>query len=240
MKPYKFSQSTYRNCRLAALVAVMLEAAGCARLAPRPSTVLPQLAPLVIAGAEHYTIRSTGSDVDFLVYRAGPLAAFGHNHVIRASEIDGDVYLNKDFALSGFKFTLPVKGFRVDEAAERATEGPDFAVQPSPQAIAGTTHNMLSPALLDAEKYPEIVVRSVAVTGLQAAPVITIRVTLRGEQRDVRVPITLAVSGPQLIASGSFDIRQSDFGMTPFSILGGGLQVADTIKVDFRITAVRE
>ncbi|HEX6550541.1 MAG TPA: YceI family protein, partial [Gammaproteobacteria bacterium] len=233
-------RSVYRNFRPAALAVLMLVAAGCAQVAPRPSTVLPQLSPLVTTGAEHYTIRAAGSDVDFLVYRAGPLAAFGHNHVIRASEIGGDVYLNRDFALSGFRFTLPVKGFRVDEAAERATEGSDFAVQPSPQAIAGTTHNMLSPALLDAEKYPEIVVRSAAVAGLESAPVVTTRITLRGVQRDVRVPITLTVSGAQLIASGSFEIRQSDFGMTPFSILGGGLQVADTIKVHFLIMAVRE
>jgi hypothetical protein len=237
MKSVTFSALRCWRPQFVVLALTLLITAGCTRVATRLPAALPVLPPLITAGARHYTIQSTGSDVRFLAYRAGPLAAFGHNHVIHATTINGDVYLNSQFSLSGFAFTLPLKDFQVDEPAERAAEGPDFAVQPSDEAIAGTTHNMLGSALLDEAQYPEIAVRSAAVTGPQINPVVTIRVTLRGVQRDIRIPISLAISGSQLTASGHFDIKQSDFGITPFSILGGGLQVADTVKVEFRIAA---
>ncbi|HEX5339641.1 MAG TPA: YceI family protein [Gammaproteobacteria bacterium] len=214
--------------------------AGCTGVAVKPPATLPVLAPLVTANAAHYTINAEHSEIRFLVYRAGPLAAFGHNHVIRAATIRGEVYLNPKFMLSGFAFTLPVKDFRVDEPAERAAEGSDFDSQPSAAAIAGTTHNMLGPALLDAVHYPEINVRSVQIAGSQTSANVILRIGLRGAQRDVTVPVTLAISDGQLAASGKFQIRQTDFGIVPFSILGGGLQVADTVKVHFRIVAERD
>jgi YceI-like domain len=236
MKLPEFSVSASRR-RPVFLAALFSLIAGCTAVTVKSPVALPALPPLVTVGAEHYTIRSTGSEVRFLVYRAGPLAAFGHNHVIRAATIRGDVYLNREFSRSGFAFTLPVKDFRVDEPAQRAMEGPDFAARPSEQAIAGTTHNMLGPALLDEAHYPVVSVRSVRISGSLANPAATVRITLHGVQRDLKVPLTLTESGSQLVASGKFQIKQSDFGIMPFSILGGGLQVADVVKIDFRIVA---
>lgn len=240
MKASGFSASRHRSILNAALALLLLTVAGCTSVTTRPQASLPRLPPLVTAGAVHYAIRSEGSNVRFLVYRAGPLAAFGHNHVIHAATLHGDVYLNNQFSLSGFSITLPVKDFRVDEPAQRAAEGADFAAQPSAAAISGTSSNMFGPALLDAAHFPEIVVRSVRITGSQSAPMVTLRITLHGAQRELDVPVTLATSGSQLTASGNFDIKQTDFGIAPFSILGGGLQVADTVKVRFRIVAERD
>ncbi|MGH8369918.1 MAG: YceI family protein [Gammaproteobacteria bacterium] len=240
MKASRSSASRHRGILSAALALSLLTVAGCVNVTTGPQASLPPLPPLVTAGAEHYTIRSEGSDVRFLVYRAGPLAAFGHNHVIHAATLQGDVYLNRQFSLSGFSITLPVKAFRVDEPAERAAEGADFAVQPSAAAVSGTSSNMFGPALLDAAHFPEIVVRSVRISGPQSDPVVTVRITLHGIQRELDVPITLATSGSQLMVSCSFDVKQTDFGIAPFSILGGGLQVADTVKVHLRIVAERD
>ena len=44
------------------------------------------------ADIRHYTISSQDSDIRFLVYRAGLLAALGHNHVIRAQTVHGSVF----------------------------------------------------------------------------------------------------------------------------------------------------
>ncbi|HET7921235.1 MAG TPA: YceI family protein [Gammaproteobacteria bacterium] len=213
--------------------------AACAKQVVRAPVTLPALPPLQTAGATHYRINALQSHIVFLVYRAGPLAAFGHNHVIRAAAIRGDVYFNPRFELSGFSFNLPVGKFKVDEPAERKAAGADFDSQPSPAAITGTTHNMLGPALLDVAQYPEISVRSVRVEGVPAAAGITLRINLRGAQRDVTVPVVITATESTLTASGAFTFRQSDFGITPFSVLGGGLQVADAVKVRFRIVAVR-
>lgn len=195
---------------------------------------LPSLPP---AGAVHYAVDAERSDVRFLVYKAGALSSFGHDHVIAARGIQGDVYLAPAFADSGFSLTLPVQQFQVDLPELRAVEGPDFAKQPSPQAVAGTLANMLGARELDAEHYPEIHVRSVKLTGPEWGPDLTVRIGLHGVERDISLPVAIERQGDELTVSGSFDIRQTDFGIKPLSILGGGIQVADTVRIRFRIVA---
>jgi hypothetical protein len=41
-----------------------------------------------------------------------------------------------------------------------------------------------------------------------------------------------------LLARGTLRILQSDFGITPFSVGGGAIQVADEVDVRFAIVAV--
>lgn len=222
---------------------LLLVLTGCASVSarhPLAGPALPPLPPLMTAGATHYIIRPDRSDVRFLVYRMGPLASFGHNHVIRAGGIRGDVYLHRNFALSGFDFTLPVNEFRVDRPADRGVEGADFAKQPSAAAIAGTLANMLGPAALDVAHYPDIHIRSVRLVGPEWGPDATIRIALHGTQREITVPIAINLCGNQLIATGTFKLRQSNFGIKPFSILGGGLRVADIVRVRFHIVAEKD
>jgi polyisoprenoid-binding protein YceI len=224
---------------LAALLgcsAVLLSACQTAPVAVSAAATTP-LPPLPMEGAAHYVIDANLSDVRFLVYRAGALASFGHDHVIQAKELSGDVYLTQDFQASGFTLTLPVAGFVVDPPEARSVEGPDFAKQPSAAAIEGTRKNMLGPDLLDAEHFPAVQVRSVKLLGPDWGPDATVRIELHGASRELSVPIAVDRSGDTLSVTGAFDIKQSDFGITPYSALGGGLQVADTLRVRFHLVA---
>lgn len=219
-------------------LALLLAACQTAPVSVGAGSAVPTLPlPAPAAGAVHYTVDASRSDVRFLVYKAGPLAAFGYDHVIRARGIRGDVYLASDFAASSFSLTLAVKDFEVDVPEDRAVEGPDFAPRPSPQAVQGTTAHMLGPEELDAEHYPEVRIQSVHLVGPEWGPDATIRVTLHGTARDLTVPIALAQEGDDLIATGSFEIVQSEFGIKPHALLGGGLAVGDLVRVRFRITA---
>jgi polyisoprenoid-binding protein YceI len=194
--------------------------------------------PAPAAGAVHYAVDPARSDVRFLVYKAGPLASVvGYDHVVRAHGIQGDVYLASDFAASSFSLTLPVKDFSVDAPDDRSVEGPDFAPQPSPQAVQGTTEHMLGAEELDADHYPEVHIQSVHLVGPEWGPDATIRITLHGTERDLTVPIALTREGDDLVATGSFEIVQSEFGIKPHAALGGGLAVDDLVRVRFRITA---
>ena len=219
----------------------LLAAAGCQTAPPAPSPASKAaeraLPPLNAAGATHYRLRAELSDVRFLVYKAGALSAFGHNHVIQAKALSGDIYLAKDFTQSGFELTLPVKDFEVDAPAVRAVEGTDFATQPSPQAVEGTRLNMLGPAELDAAQYPDIHLRSAFLTGPDWEPDLTVRITLHGVDRDITLPVSIGHCDGQLVVSGAFDVLQSDFGIKPLSLFGGGLSVADRIRVRFRLVA---
>lgn len=206
----------------------------------KPPPVLAPLPPLTTQNTAHYSIQPALSDVRFLVYRAGPLAGFGHNHVIQAAHIQGDIYLGADLQHSGFTLNLPVKDLQVDAPQARAVEGPDFATQPSAPAVQGTYTNMLGAGELDAATYPDIRIRSVGFTGPEWGPDATVRIELHGVARELTVPIALEQRGEFLIVTGAFEIRQSDFGMRPFSILGGGLQVADSVKVRFHLVAQKD
>jgi hypothetical protein len=51
------------------------------------------------------------------------------------------------------------------------------------------------------------------------------------------VPARVEYADGTLVASGSMAIRQSDFGIVPFSVLGGALQVHDRLEMRFRLVA---
>jgi polyisoprenoid-binding protein YceI len=74
--------------------------------------------------------------------------------------------------------------------------------------------------------------------GTPDAPEARLTMRLHGEEKSF--PITFKAVGMgtgQIQADGSFSLRQSDYGITPFSILGGGLKVLDQVDVTFKLQA---
>ena len=227
-------------CFLSALILVL---SGCQ--IPPPVTeegvtkgsALSPLPTLPIKGAAHYKINSDQSEIRILVYRGGPLAKFGHNHVMLAKQITGDVYMAQTLNNSGFILTFPVKQIEIDPPKARAEEGEDFATRPSPEAIDGTRKNMLGTDILDAETFPNIIIRSVDINGPEAKSQAKIQITMHGVTKELSTPVTIEHSEDNLTASGTLTLRTSDFNIKPFSVLGGGLQVQDEIKIRFHILA---
>jgi hypothetical protein len=60
-----------------------------------------------------------------------------------------------------------------------------------------------------------------------------VAITIKGVTRNQMVLLRLRREGPQLRATGEFVIKQSEFGMEPFSVLGGLMAVQDPIGVSF-------
>jgi hypothetical protein len=189
-----------------------------------------------------YRIDENQSELRILVYRAGPLARFGHNHVIVNHSIRGEVSLADKAGESAFWLTVPVAGFVVDDPQARREEGADFPGDIPDDAKSGTLHNMLSAALLDADEFPMITVNSVAESGAQdgsgaGALTATVAISVAGHESTVDVPLTLLVDARRLSATGSLELRQSALGLTPFSLMLGALQVQDAITIKFEIVA---
>lgn len=187
-------------------------------------------------GATDYHVVRADSQLRLRVYRAGPLAALGHNHVISTSDIRGVVYVQPKLERSGFELHVPLKSFVIDKAALRAQEGRGFEAEPSVSAREGTRAHMLGSAVLDAAKYPVMTLRSLGMVGPPWYPRIAVRVTLHGTSHDYVVPTALfhAPHG-RLVATGGLTLKQSDFGIKPFSILNGGLRVRDSVGVSFHL-----
>jgi polyisoprenoid-binding protein YceI len=96
---------------------------------------------------------------------------------------------------------------------------------------------MLKPELLDGDSYPRVKLRSATVGGTLQAPQVTARITIKDVSRDVQVPVKMAVEGAKLTASGEFDVLQTEFGIKPFSVALGALEVQDKLRIKFTIVA---
>ena len=222
-------------------VALTLALTGCATPPTAPDiapAALPELPPAP-AQAVRYTVSAEESELRIIVYRAGRLAALGHNHVVRARGLRGHVDLAPNAHQSVFALSVPVAAFQVDPVDARRDEGEDFSKMPPPAAIEGTTRNMLGKRVLDAERFPTIDIRAVAIVGPAWAPDVTVRITLRGVSRDITVPVMQWHNDRLLVATAVFDVKQSDFGIKPLSVFGGAIAVKDELKVRLRILARR-
>jgi polyisoprenoid-binding protein YceI len=237
----KLRCARWRHLRSTVLCAGLLLLGACQTPSGTPTPPVPTEPSLPAvpptAQATHYSIRSDLSDVRFLVYRAGSLTRLAHSHVVQPKTISGDIYLAMDFHRSSFSLVISVTEFQVDTADARSVEGKEFAELPDADAIAGTTRNMLGKNVLDSVQYPQIDIRSVALVGPAWGPDVTIHIKLRGAERDITVPVAIDYGNGQLVVTAFFEINQTDFGITPLSVLGGALQVANTVRVRMRIVA---
>jgi polyisoprenoid-binding protein YceI len=190
-------------------------------------------------GATEFRVVPERSLLTVLVFRAGPLARLGHNHVIAWRDLTGEVYLTPDRAHSAFELRIPVAQLSVDEPALRAAEGADFAEAVAEDAKAGTRRNMLSAALLDGDRYPAITLRSAAILSTANEYRLSVAVTLKAQTRRITVPVRFSDAGEEIIVTGETRLSQTALGLQPFSVMLGALQVEDELQVRFRVTARR-
>lgn len=210
---------------------------------PAPGAPAVRLVPSPLLGRPFDVIPGR-SRLILLVYRAGPMAALGHNHVIACRCLAGTVYLPRDPLHASFDLRLPVTQLTVDDPALRAAEhSADFPADVSQSARQGTRHNMLGAALLDAAQFPNITLRAAGLrqssNGGPHDMLADVLVQTHGQARSITVPVRYDIEGEQIVITGEFPLKQTDLGLTPFSALGGALQVRDGMEVRLRLVAAR-
>jgi hypothetical protein len=224
-------------------IGITLFAAALLAACGTPQTRGPQIQPGEAAtpppGIPLYRIDSGHSELRLLVYRAGPMARFGHNHVMVNRAVSGWVATTGGVPGSSLSLTIPVTAFMVDPPQARADEGTDFAEDVSDDARDGTRHNMLSEGCLDGERHPNITLTTRSLAMVDGKPVATLTVNVAGHESTLAVPFTVEISSGSVSGSGTFVLRQSDLGLVPFSIMLGALQVQNEITVKFDLVAVK-
>jgi hypothetical protein len=219
---------------------LVLIVAACAERHPRPVAAplraLLSLQSLPAPG--EYPIDSSGSELRLLVYRAGPLRNLGHNHVMVNRAVSGRVQIGPDASTSAFSLRMRADGFVVDDAQSRQEEGGDFPGEIPEDAKAGTRRNMLSGAVLNAAEFPDITVKSTSLTGSLNALNADLEICAAGHTSRMSVPLSLQGGAHRIIASGSMELRQSDLGLVPYSLMHGALQVQDAMQLKFKITVL--
>jgi hypothetical protein len=215
--------------------------AACSPFAPQPAASLPaapaaapamQAPPWQRPGMRILHIAPQESLLTITVRRGGALARLGHDHVIASRTLQGVVAPAPGRAQLRFR----LDEMSVDEASLRQAAG--LTTTPSADAIAGTRHNMLV-RMLEAERYPWV---SIEARRTGDKEVLEADITLHGVTRTLQLPVRIEemADGRGLQASGSLLLKQSDFGIVPFAVLGGAMAVQDQMELAFRITARQE
>ncbi|HKY93084.1 MAG TPA: YceI family protein, partial [Nevskiaceae bacterium] len=177
------------------------------------------------------------SMVRLYVFRAGAAGQkAGHNHVFGVPKFEGKVFV-PDGAPTNARFDLRVRleDLVVDDPAWRAQTGDTFAGARSAEDIAGTLKNMLGPKGLDAAQFPDVRLTSVSVQGDWPILVADVAVTLHGRTRTQPVMLVVRRAPDHVEAAGTMVLRQSDFGVEPFAVLGGLLAVQDAVAIRFAL-----
>jgi len=164
------------------------------------------------------------------------MARLGHDHVIASQDVQGYIALDKTSGQCRADLFVPLSMLIVDDLELRAEAGLDTT--PSPEDIAGTKNNML--LSLEAADFPFTQLSSKDCSGGLSGDKAAVIFTLHGvnQQRDLQINLQL-IDNKQLLISGEFSIRQTDFGIEPFSIMGGLIKVEDNVDLNYRLTARR-
>ena len=222
------------------LLAILLVlTAGCrpVREVASGSTASPAVTTAVPAGFRRYDVVAAESEIRVLVYRDGPMARLGHNHVLRSQALEGKIDLGGKGQDPRISLKVPVAGFSVDDPKLRGEEGEDFPGVVEENSIEGTRRNMLSEALLDGAHFPEIRLTSQEIAGTAPDYTMTIAVVLKGETHELTVPVRVEQRAAELRATGAFTTTHAALGLKPFTVMGGLLSVRDEIRLRFRIVA---
>ena len=221
--------------------------AGCAGRPVREPSGTPGAA--VASSTEDGTVQHEGrvyqivpedSLLTLLVFRGGALARAGHNHVIASHTLTGSAWVPADPERASFEIHVPVADLTIDEPKLRALEGQEFSAEVPDSAREGTKKNMLSEPLLDGAHFPEVVLRSGNMERGAEGMLAQVSVSLRGQTRTIAVPVRYEISGNEVRAQGQLALKQTDLGLTPFSLLGGALRVEDEMTVKFSLVARAE
>lgn len=182
-------------------------------------------------GQPVFEVDPASSLVVIEVRRGGTLAHLGHDHVVASHDVHG--YLAPVDGRADFYLRLD--RLVVDERDLRAEA--QFDTQPSDEAIAATRANMLEKLGAGAHPLALIAARDVAIdaSGIR----MNATLTLNGSTRAINLDPQIVLVDDDLSVDGRVTLEQTKFGITPFSILGGALQVQDVVAVRYRIRARR-
>jgi hypothetical protein len=205
---------------------------------PEPSTGWPAFdyAAPAAAGQDVFRLDPRASLVEVVVRRDGPLARFGHDHVITVHDPEGFLLLGEANTGSHADLRFRLDQLEVDSAAGRQRYGLD--TNPDAADIAATRKNLME-HVLNPEDWPWA---TIGLTGFERqadhySAVATF--SINGSEYNDRQPFSLHEAGGRVTIEGYFIVRQTELGIEPFSALGGGLRVADPLEVHFRLVAVR-
>ena len=186
------------------------------------------------------TLDAQSQAADSVLYRVAPTSRFevrtgtagllgfaGHSHVVRASAFSGwVVYYPADPSSSRVELIIPAESLEV--------------LTPSDTAEIRQVTEAMRTQVLHVAQYPTI--RFAATGGATTVKGMRLQgeLTLVSRTRPVQVDATVQVTDDTLRASGTFTVKQTDFGIKPYrGGPAGTVNVANEVSFVFDVVALR-
>jgi polyisoprenoid-binding protein YceI len=159
--------------------------------------------------------------------KAGLFSFAGHEHVIRALGIRGEIAADAAAVeASSVSLTIDAASLTVQVEGE------------PPEDATKVQTRMRGPELLDVARFPDIVFQSVSVSGKALGQghfevQVSGDLSVHGVKSRVEFPVHVEEQAGVLTAIGRAVLRQSTFGLTPVSV-GGVVKVKDEVVVEYK------
>lgn len=164
-------------------------------------------------------------------FKEGIASGFAHNHVIRATDVEGEVAFSADDpAATRLRISVKTATLEVDDPALRKAFGEAEPVNDGDRKKVD--ENMKAAGQLDAQKFPTVAFASTAVKAAQGGKFIVVGdLTLHGVTRRITLPVTVSQEGSVLTGDGKVTLRTSDYGIAPYSAALGMVRNKDDVEL---------
>ncbi len=184
-------------------------------------------------GVVHYRLVPEQSKFTVQAFAEGLFSAFGHDPILDIKDFTGEAqFVPGSFESTSVKITIQSYSIVLSNDVK----------EKDPLEIEQTMREQV----LEIAKYPEIVFVSsnISVTllaeGRYRARVIGDLTFHGATQKNLWITSEVSVSGESLRAKGEFSLKQTDFGIKPFSAAGGTIKLKNELKFSFDIAAQKE
>jgi polyisoprenoid-binding protein YceI len=182
-------------------------------------------APPPAPAAKTYNLVPAESSFTIFVGKAGALSFLAHDHNIAVKSFAGRVVVPEAGAAQGsLELEVDARSLIVlDKVSDKDR--------------AEITKSM-NEAVLETAKFPKITFRSVGISNVNGAS-LTVNgdLTLHGVTRRIAVPVNISATPQLLRATGKYTLKQTDFGITPYSAAAGAIRVKNEVVLSFNIVA---
>jgi polyisoprenoid-binding protein YceI len=183
------------------------------------------------ARAHSYKIVAAESSLWVFVAKAGFFSAFAHDHEIGVQSFNGSVIVTETGVSGGaLELAIDARSLTVLDKKPSAEDK---------QKIRDAMHN----EVLESAKYQKITFKSASVSNVKQTGenvfslVVNGELTLHGVTKRLAVPASVTITPQQLRAVGKYTLKQTDFGIKPYSAAGGAVKVKNEVVVNFNIVA---
>ena len=187
--------------------------------------------PVEAQKARTYTIVAGESSFWVFVPKTGLLSGLAHDHEIGIKSFTGKIVV-PDSGAGGGSLELDVDATSLVVLDKKPSEA-------DKKKIANSMHN----EVLESAKHPKVTFKSASVSDLKQTGsdaynfTLTGDLTLHGVTKRIAFPVSLTINAQELRAIGKYTLRQTDFGIKPYSAAGGTIKVKNEITVHFNIVA---